>query len=134
MGDPLGSPNHDAATLASAQDDTNTVEIRFFLESMHYDLFRKVMEILASKDVTLLSARLDERAFCQVNVCISGSNLNQSMEDSIMAELHQAATDLKVFGYMDKCNLLEPEKKDQRLIGSALIPSAPVKETPKLEI
>merc|ERR1712070_1055213 len=45
---PLGAPNHDAGTLAAAQDVDSTVEIRFFLESMNYELFAEALKVLST--------------------------------------------------------------------------------------
>jgi len=116
---PLGTPNHDAKTLSMAQRDEPTVEIRFFLENMHYELFEKVLETLARRDVSLLSARLDERAFCQVNVCISSESLTTDLESTIMKELHTQAENLGAVGFMDKTNLEKPLDKQSMTIGSS---------------
>merc|ERR1719329_257491 len=114
---PLGAPNHDAGTLATAQEAESTVEIRFFLESMNYDLFAEALKVLSTRKVTLLSARLDERAFCQINLCVMmGGNLKDK-EREILDLLHDKAEELRCIGYMDKTNLDSPEEKEERTIG-----------------
>lgn len=116
---PLGAPNHDAATLAAAQMDEPTVEIRFFLESMNYELFAESLKILSTFKVTLLSARLDERAFCQINLCVMGTTLKDKQRE-ILSLLHQSAEDLRCIGYMDKTNLESPDEKETMLIGESI--------------
>lgn len=101
---PFGAPNHDAETLAAAQMDEDTVEIRFFLESMNYELFSESLKALSAFKVTLLSARLDEHAFCQINLCIMGSTWKDK-EREILNSLHSKAEELLCVGYMDKTKL-----------------------------
>jgi len=117
---PLGAPNHDAATLAAARDDEPIVEIRFFLESMNYELYAEVMKVLSTFKVTLLSARLDERAVCQINICVMGNALKDKEKD-LLDLLHSKADELGCSGYMDKTNLESPDEKEQMLIGEIIV-------------
>jgi hypothetical protein len=121
---PLGAPNHDAETLAAAQEAEPTVEIRFFLESMNYELFAEALKVLSTRKVTLLSARLDERAFCQINLCVMMGTLKDK-EREIMDLLHSKAEELRCIGYMDKTNLDNPDLKEQMLIGEIVELDAP---------
>jgi len=116
---PLGAPNHDAKTLAAVQVDEPTVEIRFFLESMNYELFAESLKVLSTRKVTLLSARLDERAFCQINLCIMMGTLKDKERD-ILDLLHSKAEQLRCVGYMDKTNLESPDEKETMLIGESV--------------
>merc|ERR1712070_221241 len=116
---PLGAPNHDAETLAAAQMDDATVEIRFFLESMNYELFAEALKVLSTRKVTFLSARLDERAFCQINLCVMMGTLKDK-EREILDLLHAKAEELRCIGYMDKTNLESPDEKETMLIGESV--------------
>ena len=115
----MGAPNHDAKTLAAVQIHEPTVEIRFFLESMNYELFAESLKVLSTRNVTLLSARLDERAFCQINLCIMMGTLKDKEQD-IMDLLHSKAEQLRCIGYMDKTNLESPDEKETMLIGESV--------------
>merc|ERR1712232_677804 len=66
----LGETSHDARTLLTAQTESGhtTCEIRFTVDRVHKDLFPTALRVLNSRgDLSIVSARVDERSACQVN-------------------------------------------------------------------
>merc|ERR1719329_1347588 len=102
---------------------------------MNYELYAEVLKILSTFNVALLSCRLDERAFCQINLCISG-NVLKDKDKEMMNLLHAKAEALGCIGYMDKTNLDTPDIKETKLIGEPVAPvsALPAKPVGKAEI
>lgn len=97
---PLGTPMHDMQALTVAQENLDhTVEYRFFLNAMNYTLFQQLVDKVSQHQVSLISARLDERAFCQINLCLSGSSLKN--DDKLIGDFQASMKTCGVTGTIE---------------------------------
>lgn len=114
---PSGELSHDARTLMMALPEYPTAEIRFTMDSIKKDLFARALRVLCKPGIDLVSARVDERAACQINCVISSDTLTQQLEDRIMDELQAVAEGADCCGHIDLTNLDNPSEKIYREVG-----------------
>eukprot|EP00928_Gymnodinium_smaydae_P016736 TRINITY_DN1632_c0_g2_i1.p1 TRINITY_DN1632_c0_g2~~TRINITY_DN1632_c0_g2_i1.p1 ORF type:complete len:904 (+),score=272.23 TRINITY_DN1632_c0_g2_i1:220-2931(+) len=110
----LGEVSHDANTLMKAQSAEPTCEIRFTCDILHKDLFAHVLRSLSKPGISLVSARVDERASCQIMIVCSHANFTAALEGEIMDGLAKVCGDLGMTGHIDLANLNAPLEKQYR--------------------
>jgi len=114
---PTGEFSHDSKMLMQAQDEVPTCEIRFTLNRVRKALFSKILRCIAGFGMSVVSARLDERAACQINIVVSSPELSAEFEDKLMNELAVLVDGENCKGHVDLANLNAPLEKQYRDIG-----------------
>eukprot|EP00929_Paragymnodinium_shiwhaense_P004804 TRINITY_DN105_c0_g2_i2.p1 TRINITY_DN105_c0_g2~~TRINITY_DN105_c0_g2_i2.p1 ORF type:complete len:1030 (-),score=288.03 TRINITY_DN105_c0_g2_i2:191-3280(-) len=110
---PLGGMIYDFKTLIHEQDfEDPACEIRFKFQRFPHSSLAKLLKTLTTGDVRLVSAVVDERTECQMNVVITKKDLTQEYEEDLLHKLAFVAERGEgLTGVIDLTNLNTPMEK-----------------------